>query len=913
MELKFQLLDCDYFMSGDRTVVRLFGKTEEGKSVCAFYEGAEPYFYILPAEDGEQITVEHLKKDFGNLVTKIESVEKFLPIGFQKKKTKMLKITLTEPAKVPSVREDMRMKPFVKDVFEADILFKYRFMVDNGLFGMKTVRVVGSPSTTTTVKTPHRIKASKVEPSDEKIDPALKHMAVDIEVVGSGEGIPDARKDEIAMISMAFHPKHRGHESMVFLAKKVKNGDKTVKTFANEKDMLKEFLKVVNAFDPDILVGYNINGFDFPYIVERFRQCGIPCLLGRCTKKIATFRKFGMWYKNTATGRIIVDAYELVKESVGKGLIRLKRYGLGDVSRALLNEDKVDIAHSEIGKYWNGDDQKIEKLISYSRKDSILALKLILEKNMLDKFIELSKVSGVLLQDVLSRGEATRIETLLLKKFNEADFVLPSRITPEEISRRNVERETRELKGALVLEPEAGLHTECVVYLDFKSMYPSIYISYNICPTTLLGKGSKESGIDTPYGVKFVSKEARHGIIPQIVEELITERDIVKKEMRAEKDENKKRELNAKQFALKTMANAFYGYTGYTRAKLYVLDIANAITSCGRHLIQKTRDIVEHDDQYKVIYGDTDSIMVKAGTKDLNEAFKIGLELEKRINKELAGIVKMKIESIFKSLLILTKKRYAGWSFEKHADADEWEDKMIMKGIETVRRDWCDLVSTTLFRVLEIILKEQNPKKAFEYVRGVLKKLQNNEIPIEQLVITKSISKPIRSYKGIQPHVEVVKKMRKRRPGDAPGVGDRIGFVITQGLQLLSNRAEDPDYVKTHSLKIDSKYYIENQLLPPLERVFDSMGIDKPELLGIGRQMLLTSLFGKGKKSKKTSRPKPKSLDRPLESIDGIICEKCEKTYKRPPLIGKCDSCGGGLLFYKGGERSKYFLLPEAG
>jgi len=382
--------------------------------------------------------------------------------------------------------------------------------------------------------------------------------------------------------------------------------------------------------------------------------------------------------------------------------------------------------------------------------------------------------------------------------------------------------------------------------------------------------------------------------------------------MRAVKDENKKRELNAKQFALKIMANAFYGYTGYIRAKLYVLDIANTITSCGRHLIQKTRDIVEKDTRYKVIYGDTDSIMVKAGTKNLNEAFKVGLELEERINKELGGVVTMKIESIFKSLLILTKKRYAGWSFEKRG-ADEWEDKLIMKGIETVRRDWCDLVSTTLFRVLEIILKEQNPKKAFEYVRGVLKKLQNNEIPIEQLVITKSISKPIRSYKGIQPHVELVKKIRKRRPGDAPGVGDRIGFVITQGLQLLSNRAEDPDYIKAHSLKIDYKYYIENQLLPPLERVFESMGIDKPELLGIGRQMILTSLFDKGKKSKGALRSKSKTLDRPLESIDGTICEKCGKTYRRPPLIGKCDSCGGGILFYKGDERSRQYLLPKAG
>jgi len=912
MELKFQLLDCDYFMNGTKPVIRLFGKTKEGKTVCAFYDGFEPYFYILPTESGKEEAVEFLKKNFGGLVIKIEDVERFLPIGFQSQKTEMLKITLADPSNVPLIREELRKKHFIKEVFEADILFKYRFMVDYGIFGMGSVEVSGESSSTAIVKTNHRITAKEIKPLREDINPELKYMSVDIEVVPSREGLPDARKDEIAMISMAFHPKHNDQESLVLLVKKIKNGDKTIKTFSSEADMLREFLRIVDGFDPDVIIGYNINGFDLPYIIERFRQLGIPCLIGRCVKKPASSKKFGMWYSNTVVGRVVADAYELIKESVGKGLIRLKRYGLGDVSKALLNEDKIDIAHSEIGKYWNGDGIKIEKLISYSRKDSVLALKLVLEKNMLDKFIELSKVSGSLLQDSLSSGESSRMETLLLKKFNEADFVLPCKPSPEEVSRRNVERETKALKGALVLEPEAGLHKNCVVYLDFKSMYPSIYISYNICPTTLLEKDSKEKSIPTPYGVKFASKEVRRGIIPQIVEHLITQRDIVKKEMKEERNENKRRELDAKQFALKTMANALYGYTGYIRAKLYVLDIANAITSCGRYLIQQTREIVEKDGLYKVIYGDTDSIMVKTGTNDINEAFKIGLELEKKVNEELQGVIQMKIESVFKTLLILTKKRYAGWSFEKRGD--EWEDRIIMKGIETIRRDWCDLVSTTLFNVLEIILKEQNPKRAFEYTRGVLIKLKNNEIPIDNLIITKSISKPIRSYKGLQPHVELVKKMRKRSPSDAPGVGDRIGFVIIQGLQLLSNRTEDPEYAKSHGLKIDSRYYIENQLLPPLERVFESMGIEKSELMGIGKQTLLTSIFGKRQPSNKDSDSLERAeLCKPLESIEGVVCEKCGKTYRRPPLIGKCDSCGGSMLFCKGDERSKYFVLSKIG
>jgi DNA polymerase I len=903
MEAIFKILDCDYFMNGNKPVLRLFGKTKEGKTVCAFYNKFEPYFYVLPeGASGKKKVAEFLEKNFSTLLRKVETVKKFLPIGYHKDKTELLKVTISVPSKVPMIREEIRKKRFVKEIFEADILFKYRFMVDNDLFAMRTVKVTGQASSTSTVKTTQKISASKVEPIDEDIPSELKYMAIDIEIVSTKEGLPDARRDEIAMISMAFYPKHNGQDSMVFLLKPVKNGDNSVKTFTNEKAMLEEFLRVVDTFDPDILVGYNINGFDFPYILERFKQQRIQCLLGRCSTKQASSRKFGMWYRNTVTGRIIVDAYNLIKESASKGLIRLKRYGLGDVSRAMLDEDKIDISHSQISKYWSGDNSKIDKLIEYNRKDSILALKLVLEKNMVDKFIELSKVSGVLLQDVLSSGESIRVETVLLRRLNKAGFVLPCKPTSGEISRRNIERKTKALKGALVLEPETGLHSNSVVYLDFKSMYPSIYISYNICPTTLLLNKEDVEAINTPYGAKFTSKNIRRGIIPGIVEQLIKERDLVKAEMRKETNKDKMRELNAKQIALKIMANAFYGYTGYIRAKLYVLDIANTITSCGRALIQKTRDSVDKFKDYKVIYGDTDSIMVKTGTKDLEEAYKIGLELEKKINKELEGIIKIKIEGIFKSILILTKKRYAGWSFEKINGG--WDDKITMKGIETVRRDWCDLVSETLYRVLEIILKEQNPKKAFEYVRGVLKKLQKNEIPIESLIITKSISKPPRLYKGVQPHIEVVKKLRRRNPSDAPGVGDRIGYVIVQGLQLLSNRAEDPQYVKDHGLKIDSKYYIENQMLPPLERVFEAMNIDKSELLGIGKQMRLTSLFKK-KKSKKT-------LNTPLESIDGLLCENCGKTFKRPPLVGRCDSCNGNIVFFKGSDKSRYCILPAS-
>lgn len=151
--------------------------------------------------------------------------------------------------------------------------------------------------------------------------------------------------------------------------------------------------------------------------------------------------------------------------------------------------------------------------------------------------------------------------------------------------------------------------------------------------------------------------------------------------------------------------------------------------------------------------------------------------------------------------------------------------------------------------------------------------------------------------------MELVKKMKKRDASSAPGVGDRIGFVIVKGLQLVSERAEDPEYVKQHGLKVDSKYYLENQILPPLERVFEAIGVERSEITGIGKQMLLTQAF-------KLNRNNGNGVKmEPLTSADGLICNSCDRTYSVVPLSGKCTSCNGELHFYAGEVKSKYLII----
>ena len=174
-----------------------------------------------------------------------------------------------------------------------------------------------------------------------------------------------------------------------------------------------------------------------------------------------------------------------------------------------------------------------------------------------------------------------------------------------------------------------------------------------------------------------------------------------------------------------------------------------------------------------------------------------------------------------------------------------------------------------------------------------MNQLVTGQIEIQKLVTTKTMTKSASSYDGKQPHIELVKKMQSRSPGEAPGVGDRISYVIVKGKDMLSKRTEDPDYVKEKGLQVDSQYYIENQLLPPIERIFKGINISKSELLGNGKQMGLFDIV----RAAKAEAPKVVVEEKvPFISVRGLVCEKCNMFYESPPLIGTC-KCGGALLF----------------
>ena len=875
--VEFQIIGLDYVLVDGKPIIRIFGKTMKGQSVCAFYENYAPYIYA----DGD---VPDVLEDEPQVV-KLEKVRKNMVMGYDKSK-EIYKITLQSPARVPDIRDRLIANNITP--YEADILFGYRFMNDLGIGGLSWIKTKETNgAATSTVKTDMKIKLDEIHPMDSDQNAPLKIMAFDIECVSSEAGrVPDGKKDPIILISAVFNREFNGQKSIVL---GTRNGP-GVRAYPSEKEMLEGFIEIIKNYDPDILTGYNLNNFDIPYILDRMKHNKVRPTFGRCNEKYVMAKKIANRFKISISGRIIVDSFEIIKKDYS-----LARYGLDFVSNALLKEKKHDVKHSEIEKLWKGDVEDYKKLVEYCRNDSVLAMNLVVKLRLIDKYIALSKLSGTLLQDTLSSGETTRIENFLLREFNKQNYVYPCKPNQMEISKREKSRK-QELKGGFVLEPDKGMHNSVLV-LDFKSMYPSIIRSFNICPTTLVTSDTKtEKVLEVPGGVRFVPKDVKAGIIPSILEKLMKKRQSAKKRLAKEKDPVKKDSLYAQQWAFKIMANAFYGHMGYVRAKIYNLDIANAITASGREIIQKTKDEIEKTFGYRVVYGDTDSVMVKVDEEDMGKIKEIGNKISDHITKQLPGCLELEFEKFFKRFLPLTKKRYVAWKFEP--DNGEWKEGTEMKGIETVRRDWCGLVSESMKDIIEMLLKKNDAKEAVVYFKDIIKKLLNGEIDIDKLVITKTVTKSPERYAGVQPHIELVKKMQARNPTDAPGVGDRVGYVIVKGTGLLSKRTEDPTYVKEKGIEVDSNYYIDNQLLPPLERIFSVLHVTKSELLGNGKQMGLFEAINGHKIKIKKEKEEAEKIEKvlPMADASGFICMKCRKFYPRVPLVGTCE-CGGELSF----------------
>jgi DNA polymerase I len=774
--MKGFLLDIDYETMAGRAVIKLFFKGAGGFFVASD-DSFTPYFYVLYQGDAEE--VKKRLKELKMVADIVEEEKSFL--GVMKK---VLKVNVVHPQEVPKLREVVKNLSQVEEIYEHDILFVRRYLIDKDLRPLTWVEVEGMPEN-------GDVRLINFSPIEGEA-PEMKVLAFDTEVYNP-RGAPRSEKDPIIMVSLASNTGLR----KVLTWKRSDKSLEYVEVLKNERETLKRFCEIVNEEDYDIILGYNSDNFDFPYLRDRVKRLGMDLPLGRRDAKLEMKGRRGL-KEARIRGRPHLDLYHIIRRSV-----KLSSYVLENVVKELLGYEKEKIPGENLWKYWDAGGEKLEKLLEYSMEDAEAALRL--GEKFLPLQYELTKMVQQPLFDVSRMTAGQLVEWLLMKEASRSGEIIPNRPAGIEYSRRMKDT----YLGGYVREPKKGI-VEDVAVFDFRSLYPSVIVTHNIDPSTLIendGDGEEAPGL----GYRFTRE--RRGFIPQILQGLIHRRAEIKRDMVKAERPGKKGILDAKQRALKLLANSFYGYMGYPRARWYRRKCAESVTAYARMYIQRVMRIAEEDFGLEVVYGDTDSLFVVVPKEDKGKI----KELLEDVNASLPGMIELEYEGFYTRAIFVTKKRYAL--------IDE-EGKITVKGLEFVRRDWAPIAKKTQEKVLRVLLMDADPEKAANLVRKTVEAIKDRKVSLEDLTIYTQLTKSIKSYKNIEPHVEAAKKLQEIGRKVTPGM--IIGYVITKGREMISQRAVPVELVSVEDY--DPDYYIDNQILPAVLRIIESIGYSRDYL-----------------------------------------------------------------------------------
>ncbi|MES1913269.1 MAG: hypothetical protein MHM6MM_005471 [Cercozoa sp. M6MM] len=825
-EIVFQQITADYHTAETPTsrgvqlpVVRLFGLTEEGRSLLVHVHGFRPYFYAsVPSQSDESLDAKMAevldrqlklsnvgrKLTYSKLITKVERKKCQTMYGYQPdtEGKDYLRISTVVPELVATARRILQSdglhiegRHVGFEVFECNIPYALRYMVDKDIVGggwcslpagryFALHKRMWSHEARSVKKTPgeltaisrcqlevdimwhdlvsHTVPISEVEQSESqgttlaeaerwmKLAPQMRVLSFDIECLSQDGGFPQPRKDPVIQIACVMSPVNKLGDTgaatqVVFtLGTCASIPAAAVYCFDREEELLKAFAKFVCAVDPDLLTGYNINNFDWPYLIDRAAALklhdfafAMPRIISQAMSyKDTRFQSSGLGnYETkqvTMAGRVQFDAFLAITRDY-----KLHSYSLNSVAQHFLKQSKDDVHYSQMAELQAGDASSRCRLARYCLKDALLPIQLLHKLMYIVNYVEMARVTGVPISYLLERGQQIKVTSQLLRKGRQKR---PFLIMPYRARQANA----TSYEGATVFEPLSGFYAEPVTTLDFASLYPSIMMAHNLCFTTLLtAKQVRELNLregedytKTPENCYFATQSTKPGLLPEVLSELLSARRRAKKDMKAATDPLAKAVLNGRQLALKISANSVYGYT----------DISASITGFGREMIEQTKRAVEekycqtngYPFDAQVVYGDTDSVMVKFGYKDVEKSMQVGREAAEFVTKLFKQPIKLEFEKVYFPFLLFARKRYAAMLYSK---SHEKPDYMDCKGIEVVRRDNCALVRDVMQTVLDKILIERDVDGAVTYTQSQIKLLLTNRIDLSKLVLSKSLQK----------------------------------------------------------------------------------------------------------------------------------------------------------------------------
>ncbi|XP_060232727.1 DNA polymerase alpha catalytic subunit [Meriones unguiculatus] len=630
----------------------------------------------------------------------------------------------------------------------------------------------------------------------------------------------------------------------------IKKKNMNVEVAETERTLLGFFLAKVHKIDPDVLVGHNICGFELEVLLQRINVCKVPfwSKIGRLRRSIMPKlgSRNGFGERNATCGRMICDV-----EISAKELIHCKSYHLSELVQQILKTERIVIPTENMQNMYS-ESSHLLYLLEHIWKDARFILQIMCELNVLPLALQITNIAGNIMSRTLMGGRSERNEFLLLHAFYENNYIVPDKQIfkkpqqkpgdeDEEIDGDTIKyrkgRKKAAYAGGLVLDPKVGFYDKFILLLDFNSLYPSIIQEFNICFTTVqrVASGMHKATEDEEQEQipELPDPNLDMGILPKEIRKLVERRKQVKQLMK-QQDLNPDLVLqyDIRQKALKLTANSMYGCLGFSYSRFYAKPLAALVTYKGREILLHTKEMVQKMN-LEVIYGDTDSIMINTNSTNLEEVFKLGNKVKSEVNK-LYKLLEIDIDGVFKSLLLLKKKKYAALVVEPTSDGN-YITKQELKGLDIVRRDWCDLAKETGNFVIGQILSDQSRDTIVENIQKRLieigENVLNGSIPVSQFEINKALTKDPQDYpdKKSLPHVHVALWINSQG-GRKVKAGDTVSYVICQDGSNLpaTQRAYAPEQLqKQDNLSIDTQYYLAQQIHPVVTRICEPIdGID---------------------------------------------------------------------------------------
>ncbi len=737
------ILSGTYKVEHEKAVIELYGRTKDNKSIVVRVYGFKPYFYVEYVPDILRVTdpkIEHISNN---------PVKLFVPNG----ERDYIKVVSKLPHYVPELREKF-YKLISGDrysVLAADIPFYLRFMYDFDLSlfvhvtGVINNNFNGKYNTDIVMNT--EVSSSREDitkdPDIKSINPFkpnLRYCSIDIE--------NSIETGMIYVIGLAIWDS--GNESNTEVHKEAISIK--IDEFSNvldaERDLLNNFVKKINEIDPDIITGYNIGGYDLPHLMKRASICNIKLKIGRDGSEPYTNTKNERLWR--LYGRVFIDAWWEIKMH-----IRPKQETLEYVSRTYLGDNfrKMDVNRTDIDNEWKSSKDKVTE---YCINDAYLALEILKKLKRVEMGIDMGIVSKLNLDDSINGRTSLFIDSLLIREADRNMIGVPMNFYNSD--------NDEQIEGGYVHEMKPGIYNWIVV-LDFKSMYPSIIISKNICFTTLNQSGTIKSPVEN---VNFLSKDVKVGLIPTLLSRLMKERDEHKRQMDITTDSNERRYHDGLQYTIKILMNSFYGVFASSFYRFTDKKIGGSITSFARSEIRNVIDQIEKNN-YEIIYSDTDSVFVNTKASSLDESVSIGTKFSDMFSK---GGATLEFQYVMKSFYSHgKKKRYIGRVV--------WPKEMtIVRGYEMRRTDSFDYQSYALSVIFDTIL-DGNSDKLLEKARELINNVREGKVGIEKLVISRSVREDIDTYKEKDSIVSlnVYNALKKRGYTVIPGM--KVSWIVT--------------------------------------------------------------------------------------------------------------------------------------